>query len=49
MKLSYRWLSRHVDLGGISPEDVAANLTLSTCEVEGLERFAFVIKGRRAT
>lgn len=40
MKLSYRWLSRHVDLSGISPDDVRTNLTLSTCEVEGLERFA---------
>lgn len=40
MKLSYRWLARHVDLEGLTPEDLRANLTLSTCEVEGLERFA---------
>ncbi|MBI5434505.1 MAG: phenylalanine--tRNA ligase subunit beta [Planctomycetes bacterium] len=40
MHLSYRWLQRHVDLAGISPEDVRTNLTLSTCEVEGLARFA---------
>jgi len=39
MKLSYRWLGRHVDLTGIGPEQVVEDLTLSTCEVEGLERF----------
>jgi len=39
MKLSYRWLGRHVDLSGIPPQDLAQDLTLSTCEVEGLERF----------
>jgi len=39
MKLSYRWLARHVDLAGIPPQDLAQDLTLSTCEVEGLERF----------
>jgi phenylalanyl-tRNA synthetase beta chain len=40
MKISYRWLARHVDLHGISPQRVAEDLTLSTAEVEGLERFA---------
>ncbi len=40
MHLSYRWLARHVDLTGISPEEVVKNLTLSTCEVESLARFA---------
>ncbi|HUR27233.1 MAG TPA: phenylalanine--tRNA ligase subunit beta, partial [Planctomycetota bacterium] len=40
MHLSYRWLARHVDLTGISPQDVATDLTLSTAEVEGLTRFA---------
>ncbi|MCA9002907.1 MAG: phenylalanine--tRNA ligase subunit beta, partial [Planctomycetes bacterium] len=39
MLISYRWLSRHVDLTGISPEELAMNLTLSTAEVEGLEPF----------
>ena len=39
MKVSYRWLGRHVDLTGIPPEKVVEDLTLSTCEVEGLERF----------
>ncbi len=39
MKISYRWLGRHLDLGGISPQRVVEDLTLSTCEVEGLERF----------
>jgi len=39
MKLSYRWLGRHVDLKGIRPEQIVEDLTLSTCEVDGLERF----------
>lgn len=38
MHISYRWLARHVDLHGISPQRVADDLTLSTAEVEGLER-----------
>ena len=40
MLISYRWLQRHVDLSGISPEQLCNDLTLSTAEVEGLERFA---------
>ncbi len=40
MKISYRWLSRHVDLAGVSPERVAELLTLHTAEVEHVERFA---------
>jgi phenylalanyl-tRNA synthetase beta chain len=40
MHVSYRWLSRHVDLSGISPEQLCDDLTLSTAEVEGLEPFA---------
>jgi phenylalanyl-tRNA synthetase beta chain len=40
MKASLRWLSRHVDLSGITPEQLGNDLTLSTAEVEGLERFA---------
>ncbi|MBY0402119.1 hypothetical protein K2X89_17630, partial [Myxococcota bacterium] len=40
MKASLRWLSRHVDLSGLSPETIANDLTLSTAEVEGVERFA---------
>ena len=40
MLISYRWLSRHVDLSNISAEQLAADLTLSTAEVEGVERFA---------
>jgi phenylalanyl-tRNA synthetase beta chain len=39
MKISYRWLARHLDLHGISPQRVAEDLTLSTAEVEGIERF----------
>jgi phenylalanyl-tRNA synthetase beta chain len=40
MYVSTRWLSRHVDLTGITPDELANDLTLSTAEVEGLERFA---------
>lgn len=39
MKISTRWLGRHVDLTGISPKDVAQALTIHTAEVEGLEPF----------
>jgi phenylalanyl-tRNA synthetase beta chain len=39
VKISCRWLARHVDLSGISPEEIGESLTLSTAEVEGLERF----------
>ncbi len=40
MHISYNWLSRHVDLTGISPQELAENLTLSTAEVEEVFRFA---------
>ncbi len=40
MKLSYRWLSRHVDLEGIEPAELAEKLTLHVAEVEGVEPFA---------
>lgn len=39
MKISTRWLGRHVDLAGISPKEIAQALTIHTAEVEGLERF----------
>ena len=39
MFVSYRWLGRHVDLSGITPEQLALDLTLSTAEVEGIEPF----------
>ena len=40
MQVSYRWLARHVELAGISADQLAEDLTLSTAEVEGVERFA---------
>jgi phenylalanyl-tRNA synthetase beta chain len=40
MLVSIKWLGRHVDLEGLSPEQICEDLTLSTCEVEGLEPFA---------
>ena len=39
MKLSLRWLSRHVDLSGIDPKQVLADLTMSTAEIEDLVQF----------
>ncbi|MDP6739384.1 MAG: phenylalanine--tRNA ligase beta subunit-related protein, partial [Planctomycetota bacterium] len=38
--VSIKWLGRHVDLEGFTPEQICEDLTLSTCEVEGLEPFA---------
>ena len=40
MFVSMRWLAKHVSLDGITPEQLCDDLTLSTAEVEGLERFA---------
>jgi phenylalanyl-tRNA synthetase beta chain len=40
MKISYRWLGRHVDLAGLTPQDIANDLTIHTAEVEGLAPFA---------
>lgn len=40
MLISYRWLARHVDLSGLSPQDVVDSYTMHTAEVEGLEPFA---------
>tara|TARA_R110002072_G_scaffold228234_13_gene385440 strand:+ start:17303 stop:19720 length:2418 start_codon:yes stop_codon:yes gene_type:complete len=39
MKISLRWLSRHVDLSGIDPKQILADLTMSTAEVDDLIRF----------
>jgi phenylalanyl-tRNA synthetase beta chain len=40
MYVSTRWLGLHVDLSGLSPQQICDDLSLSTAEVEGLERFA---------
>lgn len=39
MKISLRWLSRHVDLSDKTPEQIRNDLTLSTAEIEGIEVF----------
>ena len=39
MKISRRWLQRHVDLTGIDSKQILADLTMSTAEIEGLIRF----------
>lgn len=43
MKISLNWLNRHVDLGGLEPDRIALDLTLSTAETEGVERFGAVL------
>lgn len=40
MNVSYKWLKQHVDLEGISPEEVANRLTFSGAEVEGISYLA---------
>ncbi|HBX25602.1 MAG TPA: phenylalanine--tRNA ligase subunit beta, partial [Firmicutes bacterium] len=40
MKLSFNYLSKHVDLEGISVKEVADKLTFSGAEVEGIEHLA---------
>ena len=40
MKVPYSYLTKHVDLTGITPEMVADKLTFSGAEVEGIERLA---------
>ena len=40
MKVSFNWLKKHVDLEGISPEQVADKLTFAGAEVESIERLA---------
>ena len=37
MQVSYEWLSEYVDLVGITPEEIAHNLTMSGLEVEEVE------------
>ena len=40
MKVPYSYLCKHVDLNGLTPEEVANKLTFSGAEVEGIERLA---------
>lgn len=37
MQVSYEWLNEFVDLSGITPEEIAHNLTMSGLEVEEIE------------
>lgn len=37
MKFSWNWLKDYVDLDGVSPDDVAARLTMTVAELEGVE------------
>ncbi len=40
MKLSYKWLSEYVSLDGISPEELADQMTRAGLEVEGIDKLA---------
>ena len=40
MKVSLNWLARYVDVSGKTPQQVLADLTMSTAEVDGAEGFA---------
>ena len=40
MKVSYKWLTQHVNLEGLTPEAIADKLTYAGAEVEGISRFA---------
>ena len=40
MNVSYNWLKKHVDLEGLTPEEVASKLTFSGVEVEEIRRLA---------
>ena len=40
MLVSYNWLKKHVDLGNLTPEELAAKITKSGIEVEGVEYVA---------
>ncbi len=37
MKFSWNWLKDYVDLDGVSPDEVAARLTMTVAELEGVE------------
>ncbi len=37
MKISFRWLQRHVELGDKTPRQIRDDLTMSTAEVEAIE------------
>ncbi|MSR47511.1 MAG: phenylalanine--tRNA ligase subunit beta [Planctomycetes bacterium] len=38
MKLSLRWLTEHVDLAGIAPDEIGRQLTMKTALIEGVLR-----------
>ena len=40
MKISYKWLQQHVDLTGLTPEDIAKKMTFAGAEVESIGRMA---------
>ena len=45
MKISLNWLNDYVDLSGISSDEIVRRLTLSTAEVEGIEKAGENVKG----
>ena len=44
MKLSLDWLRQYVDIGKVSPEDVAYKLTMATAEVEDVQAINRTVK-----
>jgi phenylalanyl-tRNA synthetase beta chain len=40
MKVSWNWLGQFVDLGGVSPEELASKMTFAGVEVESIDRLA---------
>lgn len=40
MKLSYNWISKYVDLNGVTPEELAEKMTNAGLEVEGIDHLA---------
>jgi len=45
MKLSYSWLCEFVDVGDLDPFDVGLRLTMSTCELEGVQEVGSELDG----
>ncbi|MGH7150917.1 MAG: hypothetical protein ACREIU_09475, partial [Planctomycetota bacterium] len=45
MKISRRWLSRHLDLAGLEAGKIAEDLGLTTAEIERVESYPASLSG----
>ncbi|MBM4044419.1 MAG: phenylalanine--tRNA ligase subunit beta [Planctomycetes bacterium] len=45
MKISWNWLNEHIDLTGVSPDELGNRLTMTTAELEGIERLGREMAG----